>query len=45
VDFPSTPEARLRVNAPSPPTRKTATVAARMAGKLAADAATTVGVK
>src|SRR3972149_11986443 len=45
VDFPSTPEARLRVSAPSPPTRNTATVAARMAEKLAPNVATTVGVK
>jgi hypothetical protein len=45
VDFPSTPEARLKVNAPRPPTKKTETVAAAIAGKLAPNSATTVGVK
>src|SRR5262249_56531519 len=45
VDFPSTPEARLKVNAPRPPTKKTATVAAAMAGKGAAKPARTAGVK
>jgi hypothetical protein len=44
VGFRSTPETRLKINAPSAPIKKTAIVAARIAGKLPARAATTVGV-
>jgi hypothetical protein len=45
VDFRSTPEIWLRINAPSAPIKKTAIVAATIAGKFPASAATTVGVK
>jgi hypothetical protein len=45
VDFRSTPETWLSINAPSAPIKKTAMVAATIAGKLPASAATTGGVK
>src|SRR5262245_11666662 len=45
VDLPSTPEAWLKVRAPRIPTMNTETVAARIAGKFPARAATNGGVK
>ena len=45
VDFASTPDALLKVSAPNMPPINTEMVAAMIAGKLPANAATTGGVK